>query len=811
MTNKMTEYVIKRNGTLEEINLNKIIVRIKNIANEFNLSDRININNIAIDTMTKLHDRITTKQIDEETCKSALSKYMIHRDYERLATYITISSHIKEVRYLTGGNLINGSCELLRGVLAPNVINCFLEHKNYFELLMDEKRNYRYKYSGFFILKDKFYLLRDFKQRVIETPDFMTMRISIGIVAGLNLNKFTEEQLDMVKNIYLNLSSHRYTHATPTLLNSGTIHPQLASCALLNIDDNIDSIGEYLKTTLKLQKHSYGIGVSLTSLRSNKSHIRGTNGITNGIMPLAKIIDSCGYYIDQGGGKRPGSISPYIACWHPDLLDTLFLRTPKDRESTIEHHRLFYAVWICDYFMECMREGGMWYFFSSDDCPDLVYLIGEDFKKKYLEYVKLGMYRKSMPCKDVWYSIINTQAMTGVPYLVNKDTINKLRNQNDFIHSSNLCAEITVPAGMYFDKKTGKMHNEIGICNLASISMKKYFKKCAAEDNHKYKYYSKYFLGDGGQWYYFNEEQLATDVKYLVKSLNLVIDNTFYAHKDGEYSNLKRRPMGIGISSLADTLCKLRMVFGSYEACELRAQFQESLYWYAIHASAEEAEIYGPHEDYDEYKAAAGLLHPILFEQYYGIKYKQRYDWKTLSEEFKSGKKKLRNSVLTCAQPTGTTANIMGNSACFEPYDSNIYRFSAYAKELLVINNYIYKDLEQIGLLNNEKFMNRFIMLSGKLGDLKIEYFTKENIDIERFKQVYRVASYEISPKEIIDMAAAAQPYIDQSQSMNLYMPKISINTFNIYYYGYKRGLKTLVYYTKTQSDSKEKVCEFCI
>jgi ribonucleoside-diphosphate reductase alpha subunit len=656
----------------------------------------------------------------------------------------------------------------------------------------------------------------------IESPDFATMRVSMGIIAGREILK--REQLPALKKLYLLLSSKTFTFATPTLLNSGTKYAQFSSCVLLDVQDNLPNIGEQIKSSMLYQKHSAGIGVNFSKLRCRGSLIKGTNGVASGLAPLAEVFDKLGYYIDQGGGKRPGSISPYIADFHPDLLEVLALRNIKDTTQAASNHRLYYAVWVSDYFMKCTAKGKMWYFI----CPslfslrenkgslreeinknenegkineDLNNLFGKEFKRAYLGYVERGEYVRSMPARDVWREIIKIQTDNGVPYIVCKDTINLLRNQNAFIYTSNLCAEITLP--------TNK--DKIGVCNLASVSVRKFLTKKKEKRGNKYLKYKSF-----SQSVYFNLSKLRKTIRSIVTYMDRIIDINYYPLKQGEYSNKKRRPLGIGIMGLADALCKLKLVFGSEEACQFRAYFQEALYYYALERSIELAAIYGPHDEFSEYKNANGGLHPILFQKHFGIKYKQLFDWSELAERAKTG---VRHSVLTACMPTGSTAMIMGNSACFEPYESNIYRFSAHAEELVVINKYLRADLESVGL-NTKKFISRFINLSGRIQDLKFSNFvddktffnTQEGQEWEKkIKAVYRVAAFEISPKEIIDMSIAAQPYIDQSQSMNLYIPKLSINYFNWLYYGWKNGLKTLVYYTRSSSTIKEESCKNCV
>lgn len=793
----MIKTVINRRGISEDIDLNKIINRIGDLSTNtlYGKPLDIDVNKIVIETIKNVYNGVKTTELDEQSGRIAFSMYFQHEDYGKLAARIAISSYIKNIKIrLEGRHIWN----LLKGVLAPNIIGIF-ENTDISSLLC-EYRNYSYSYNAFYLMQ-RGYLLSELGGSPIETPDFAKLRVAVGIVMG-NRSIMTGNDREFIKSIYLN---RKYTHATPTLFNAGTINPQLSSCILIDIEDNLNSILKSIEWSAISQKYSSGIGISFSSLRGRDSLIRGTNGKSSGLSPLAEVFDKLGYYIDQGGGKRTGSISPYIACWHQDLLETLQLRDIKDVEQAKNHHRLYYAVWTSNIFYEYFEKNMTWYFFSPDDTPELIDLYGEEFDKKYEEYVKLGVYKSSMNAREVWDSILRIQAIAGVPYIVNKDNINMLRNQNHSIRSSNLCAEITLP--------TNK--DEIGVCNLASISIKKFLSKKIKGD-------ISYKNPINGRIYYLNTGELEQTVRLIVRALDRIIDVNYYPLPEAEYSNKTRRPMGIGIMGLADALCKCGLVFGSEEACNFRANIQEIIYYYAVDESCElfnklsrDEKLLNMGGKYSEYRSGQGMLHPQLFDKYFGIKYKQLFDWNKLAKKAVGG---MRNSVLTACMPTGSVARIMENSACFEPYESNIYKHSAFATDLVVMNKYLRKDLRHIGIIGgpkNDLFINRFTKLSGKIGDLELKnykpysYITQNTLDV--LKKIYRVACFEISPKEIIDMCAAAQPYIDQSQSMNLWTEKVSINTFNWYNYARKSGLKTGCYYLKSDTATKEEVCKNCV
>ena len=787
--------VINRSGQAEPMDLEKIILRIKFLVNYLKPLFAIDVNALAIETIKNVYDGVSTKELDDVTCRVALNKYILHEDYGKLAARIGINNYLKNIAHtlgthITGPEFILATVHRISHVLAPHISKSFILHAQELGSILTESANYRYTYRGFSMLLKGKYLIDN-----IETPDFATLRIAVAIVAGAEIL----HDVGAVRELHAALSSGRFTFATPTLLNAGTNNAQYSSCVLIDVSDSLVDIGNRISTSMLYQKYSAGIGISFSKLRCRGAKIAGTNGIASGIAPLAQVFDKLGYYVDQGGGKRPGSISPYICDYHPDLLETLELRSVKNVEQAKDHHRLYYAVWVSDLFMKKTAARQEWYFICPSDGPKLIDLFGDEFETEYERLVSEKKYIRSMPALEVWEAIIRVQANAGVPYVVCKDTVNRMRNQNAMIYSSNLCAEITLPTN----------DAEVGVCNLASVSVRKFLtKKIEKAGNHHLAFGS----------YYLALSELEKTVRGLVRWMDRIIDINFYPVRDGEDSNRARRPLGIGIMGLADGLCKIGLPFGSPEACQFRAYFQEALYYYALDESIRLAEKYGPHAEFSQHKTASGNLHPLLFEKIYGHKYKRHFDWSELASRAQKG---VRHSVLTACMPTGSTAMIMGNSPCFEPYESNIYRFSAHAEELVVVNKYLRRDLVLNGL-SNKRFLNRLIGCSGRLADLNFAaladeshrefYRSKEGLEREaQIKKLYRVAAFEISPREIIDMAVAAAPYVDQSQSMNLFVPQLSINYFNHLYYGWKNGLKTLVYYTRSASSVKEVPCNNCV
>ena len=824
--------IITRDGKTEPLDMQKVINHIMDLTmNPFYGKPLKNVNPATIvgETISLIHDGVTTSQLNEQSAKIALSKYVIHEDYERLASRLCINEFIKNVKFYLrntveldqSANSLDESskdllryCKSLHGVMHERVIEAIRANVEWIVSVCDERNSYRFSYRGFFIACESFYLLREIgTKHVVETPDWATMRCAIGIVISMEESngpaKFTDEQCSLILRIYRAMSKKRYTHATPTLTNSGTVKPQMASCFLLFWDDSLDSILDGHKMSGTCQKYSGGIGVRW-NVRSKGQTIHGTNGVSNGLVPLAKYTDQLGKYVDQGGGKRPGSISPQITVDHPDLIDVLNLRTVHDKENAKNNHKLFYAVLVSDHFMRAVHNKREWYFISPDRDGTLLNVFGDEYVERYERMVAEGRYQSSMPAEEVMEAILRVQSNSGLPYIINIDTINFLRNQPVPIYSSNLCAEVTVPAN----------EKEIGVCNLASVNMSKYYTKKPVE--YKADPLMKYIKLDQalfvnpitGTKYELNLPVLIETVRTIVRALNLTIDHGFYPLEECRYSNFLRRPIGIGIMGVADTLCKLGVIYGTPKACRIRANFEELLTFIAMHESMIMAMESGPIADHDQYRSGQGDIHPIQFAKRWPIQFAQTCDWSWMAQEVRQHG--LRNSVLRCDMPTNSSSLIIGASPCFEPYESNIYKFNGYSIEFMIVNKYLRRYLPHLNL-NETKFMKRFVALSGKMGDINMQYFLQDasmgGLDkIDLFKRIFRVAAFEINPREIIDMCIAVAPYVDQSQSMNLWVDHVSINTFNLYYYAWFHGLKTLVYYLKSDGTTKEKIpCANCV
>ncbi len=844
-------YVINRHGNREPIILQKIINRIADAATNtvYGRTLNVDINLIALEVLKNLHDNIKTEVLDDITCKIALGYQLKNRDYEKLAARLAINNLIKNTtEYRESSKPGSRFFDHLHGVLAPHIIEFMDKNWDYLKNLICVSDNYRYSHSGFFILK-KNYLLRELGKNIIETPAEATLRVAVGVSLSSSFAQVqkTQETLDLSKElkriskVYTTLTAMSFTYATPVLFNAGCINNQLSSCIIIDADDNLQSIMRMISDSAIAQKYSSGIGMNWTGLRGKNQLIKGTNGVTSGLAPLAEMTDKLGKYIDQGGGKRTGSIAPYVADWHSDLLDVLNLRSIRDTSQAEQYHNLFYAVWCSDLFFKQFETDGMWYFFANaehqfetrtkeyiinedlfsrefsredeqiEDCGkyytekyhttvktvNLQDTYGSEFEEIYWDLVERKLYVQAMPARKVWEEIIKIQSVAGVPYIVSKDNVNRFRNQNAPIHSLNLCAEVALPTN----------DSEIGVCNLASINVKKFI-FTLANSREKTDQVQK---GEN-----ICKDKLKQTVKLIVKTLNNIIDINFYPLERARYSNMLRRPIGIGIMGLADALHKLNIVYGSQEAIEFRAHIQELIYYYAVKTSIKLTK-FGKLDP----QTINESLHPLRYElagfwnssnSVFSAQERGSSKWQKLAEQ--KATYGIRNSVLTCCMPTGSTARIMGSSSSFEPYESNIYRHAAYASEQVIINKYLYKWIDAKNFRKKDTLLKRIVMLSGNIQDLSLNSYGPEMLLSDQEEKYVKLRFRhvdQIPMQGYLDMCIASQAFIDQSQSMNLWSARLSINTFNLYNYGRKAGLKTLCYYHHSESRVKENVCENCV
>jgi ribonucleoside-diphosphate reductase alpha chain len=576
----------------------------------------------------------------------------------------------------------------------------------------------------------------------------MLMRVSVGIHL---------DDIEAVLETYELMSKRYFTHATPTLFNSGTPKPQMSSCFLLTMkDDSIDGIYDTLKQTAKISQSAGGIGLSIHNIRATGSYIAGTNGTSNGIVPMLRVFNDTARYVDQGGGKRKGSFAIYVEPWHADIFDFLELKKNHGKEE-MRARDLFYAMWTPDLFMKRVEENGEWTLMCPNECPDLYNVHGEEFDALYTQYEKEGRGRKTIKARDLWEKILESQIETGTPYMLYKDAANRKSNQKNLgtIRSSNLCTEIleyTSP-------------DEVAVCNLASIAL-------------------PMFIKDGA----FDHQALFDVTVRVTKNLNRVIDRNFYPVKEAENSNFRHRPIGLGVQGLADAFILLRLPFTSDEAKQLNQDIFETLYYAAVTASAEEAKKEGPYQSYKGSPISKGEFQHNLW----GIKDEElsgRWDWEKLRKTVK--KQGVRNSLLVAPMPTASTSQILGNNECFEPYTSNIYTRRVLSGEFIVVNKHLLEDLVERGLWN-EDMKQELMRNNGSV----------QNIEAipQDLKELYRTV-WEMSMKDIIDMSRQRGYFIDQSQSLNLFMEGATMAKLtSMHFYGWKSGLKTGMYYLRTKS-----------
>ena len=708
--------VIKRNGEYEEVDFNKITRRISKLCAEF-CSKTIDPILIAQKVCASLHDKVTTSELDKLASEIAISMATINPECGKLAAYISVSDHQKKVMSVSGS--FSESMRMLHdmGYLGDDVWSIVKENS---EVLNDEIKSVKDYYFDYFAMKtlQKSYLQKC-GEMYVETPQYMLMRVSLGIHKG---------DIESVKESYNMMSEKYFIHATPTLFNSGSRRPQLASCFLMGMkDDSIKGIYNTLSDCAMISKWAGGIGLHIHNVRSRGSDIRGAKGASTGIIPMLKVFNDTAKYVNQEG-KRPGSIAIYLQVDHPDIYPFLDLR--KNTGDEEERARdLFYAVWVPDLFMKRVQSESKWSLFCPNDCPGLADVYGKDYEELYERYEREGRYKKQVNAQELWFAICNAQIETGTPYMLYKDACNEKSNQKNLgtIKSSNLCTEIleyTSP-------------EEIAVCNLASICLPQYVKE--------------------GE---FDYEKLYEVVEIVTKNLNKVIDNSYYPVPEAKRSNTRHRPIGIGIQGLADVYQLLGLPFESKEASDINEKVFETIYYSSLKTSCELSKQNGPYETFEGSPISQGELQFDMWETKPKF---ERYDWENLREDIK--KYGIRNSLLLAPMPTATTSQIMGNNEAFEPYTSNIYLRRTNAGEFVVLNKHLVKELQNENLWN-EGMKNKIIYHEGSV----------QNIPeiSERIKSIYKTA-WEIKQKTLIDQAADRGKYICQSQSLNLFVPKPSV------------------------------------
>jgi len=732
--------VTKRSGRIEDMKFDSITNRIKNLTYE--LSETCDSTKVAQQVFSSLYDGITTQEIDILSAEICVGMITSDPDYETLATRI-IASNIQKV---CPNNFHIAMKKLQKaGIVTEEVVDVALKVKDDIKT----ERDFDFGYFGIKTL-EKSYLQR-LEGKLIETPQYMFMRVSIGIHGT---------DVPAVLETYDKMSQGYFIHATPTLFNSGTPRPQMSSCFLIaNKADSIDGIYGTLTECAQISKWAGGIGMHIHDIRANKSRIRGTNGQSDGIIPMLRVFNATARYVNQAG-RRKGSIAVYLEPWHADILDFLEIRLNQgDDEARCRD--LFSALWIPDLFMKRVEEGGKWSLFCPDTAKGLSDVYGEEFEALYTKYEEEGLATTTVPATEVWKAILKSQTETGTPYMLYKDACNSKSNQKNLgvIKSSNLCTEIIE----YTDK------DETSVCNLASIALPKYVNRETKT---------------------FDYAKLHEVTKTVTKNLNRVIDRNFYPVETARNSNMKHRPIGLGVQGLADVFILCGLPFDCYESRLMNVHIFETMYHAALEASSELAEIDGSYETFQGSPASQGILQQDMWEG--GVRMSGMYDWSAMRERVKT--KGLRNSLLMAPMPTASTAQILGNNECFEPYTTNIYLRRTLAGEFVVVNKHLVNHLKEAGLWSKE-MKDLMVKAGGSIQNI---------VDIPKeIKDLYKTV-WEISQKCIIDMAADRGRYIDQSQSMNLFMESPTMSKLSsMHMYAWKSGLKTGMYYLRSKAKAR--------
>jgi ribonucleoside-diphosphate reductase alpha subunit len=742
--------VLKRDGRRESVKFDKITARIEKLC--YGLDPKfVNPVEVAMKVINGLYDGVSTQELDNLAAEIAASMTTKHPDFARLAARLAVSNLHK----VTSKSFSNTMKRLYTYVDPKTGENAPLISKDTWKIIKDHAadldeaiiydRDFSYDYFGFKTLERSYLMKIDGK--TIERPQHMLMRVAVGIHA---------EDIPAAIETYNLLSEKWFTHATPTLFNAGTPKPQLSSCFLLTMkDDSIDGIYDTLKQCAKISQSAGGIGLSIHNVRAKGSYIKGTGGTSNGIVPMLRNFDMTARYVDQGGGKRKGSFAVYLEPWHADIFDFLDLKKNHGKEE-MRARDLFYAMWISDLFMKRVESNEMWSLFCPNEAPGLGDVWGEEFERLYEKYEKEGRYRRQVKAQDLWFEILESQIETGTPYILYKDSANRKSNQKNLgtIKSSNLCTEIieyTSP-------------DEVAVCNLASLALPKFVTEDGKFDHHK----------------------LYEITKVATRNLNKVIDVNYYPVVEARNSNMRHRPIGLGVQGLADTFIMLRMPFESEEARSLNEDIFETIYFGAMEASMELAKQHGPYETFKGSPVSKGIFQ---FDMWGVTPKSGRWNWEQLKQDVK--KFGVRNSLLVAPMPTASTSQILGNNECFEPYTSNVYTRRTLSGEFIIANKHLMKDLMSLGLWS-ETMRQKLISTNGSVQSIPE---IPQNI-----KDIYKTV-WEISQKTIIDLSADRGAYICQSQSLNIHLTNPNFGKLtSMHFYAWKRGLKTGMYYLRTNA-----------
>ncbi|MCC9072829.1 ribonucleoside-diphosphate reductase subunit alpha [Flavobacterium sp. F-65] len=743
-------YVIKRDGRKEPVMFDKITDRIKKLC--YGLNELVDPVKVAMRVIEGLYDGVSTSELDNLAAETAASMTIAHPDYAQLAARIAVSNlHSNTTKSFSETmsdmyNYVNPRTGKEAPLLADDVYEVIKKNSQVLDSTIIYNRDFNYDYFGFKTL-ERSYLLK-INGKIVERPQHMLMRVSIGI---------HKDDIESAIETYELMSKKFFTHATPTLFNSGTPKPQMSSCFLLTMkDDSIDGIYDTLKQTAKISQSAGGIGLAIHNVRATGSYISGTNGTSNGIVPMLRVYDMTARYVDQGGGKRKGSFAMYIEPWHADIFDFLDLRKNHGKEE-MRTRDLFLGMWIPDLFMKRVQEDTTWTLMCPNECPGLSDVHSEEFDALYLSYEAAGKGRKTIKAREIWEKILESQVETGLPYMLYKDAANRKSNQKNLgtIRSSNLCTEIieyTSP-------------DEVAVCNLASISLPMFV--------------------ENGQ---FNHQKLFDVTKRVTFNLNKVIDRNYYPVKEAENSNVRHRPIGLGVQGLADAFIMLRMPFTSDDAKQLNQEIFETLYFAAVTASMELAKVEGPYSTFEGSPMSKGEFQYNMW----GMKDEElsgRWDWASLRNEVVEHG--VRNSLLVAPMPTASTSQILGNNEAFEPYTSNIYTRRTLSGEFIVVNKHLLHDLVERGLWN-ETLKQEIMRHNGSVQNI-------DGIPVD-LKELYKTV-WEMSMKDILDMSRQRGYFIDQSQSLNLFMQDANYSKLtSMHFYAWQSGLKTGMYYLRTKS-----------
>ncbi len=741
--------VIKRDGRRETVKFDKITARIDRLS--YGLDPRFVIPvDVAKKVIDGLYDGVTTAELDNLAAETAAALTVKHPDYALLAARIAVSNLHKTTQKSFSSTMkrlyqyVDPKTGEPAALISKETWDVVRKNAMMLDSAIIYDRDFGYDYFGFKTL-ERSYLLR-VEGKVIERPQHMLMRVAVGIHG---------HDLDSVIETYNLLSERWFTHATPTLFNAGTPKPQLSSCFLLAMkDDSIPGIYDTLKQCAQISQSAGGIGLSVHNIRATGSYIKGTNGTSNGLVPMLRVFNDTARYVDQGGGKRKGAFAIYLEPWHADVFDFLQLKKNHGKEE-LRARDLFYAMWIPDLFMERVEQDGEWSLFCPHEAPGLADCWGETFERLYTKYEKEGRARKVVKAQELWFEILESQTETGTPYMLYKDAANAKSNQQNLgtIKSSNLCTEI-----MEYTSE-----NEVAVCNLASIALPKFV--------------------INGQ---FNHQKLYDVTKVATRNLNKIIDINYYPVEEARRSNLRHRPIGLGVQGLADTFIKLRYAFDSEEAKRLNAEIFETIYYAAMESSMEQAKEKGAYETFKGSPLSQGKFQ---FDLWNVTPDSGRWDWDSLrAQVVEHG---VRNSLLVAPMPTASTSQVLGNNECFEPITSNLYTRRVLSGEFVVVNKYLLKDLVERNLWN-DSMKNKLMAANGS-----VQNIAEVPDDL---KALYKTV-WEISQKTIIDMAADRGAYICQSQSLNIHIQDPNFGKLtSMHFYAWKKGLKTGMYYLRTKA-----------